>query len=102
MVVLFYAVAVFVSFLAGLLVMARLSYEDLRPVAFVVNIAGSVLVALALVVNLARDEPLLSIAAALLIALALRLLWGRASRPPGANRGELPGPRRPAPGYVSP
>src|SRR5438552_1453514 len=61
--VLFYAVAVFVSFLAGLCAMARFSLRDGRPGLALLNIVAAVAVAFTLVVNLARGYPLLSLAA---------------------------------------
>src|SRR5215469_1815318 len=81
--VLVYAVAVFVSFLAGLTAMARFSLRDRRPGLAVVNVAGAVAVAFTLVVNLARGYPLLSMAATAVIAATLYTLWVRAGRPAG-------------------
>jgi hypothetical protein len=79
--VLFYAVAVFVSFLAGLLAMARFSIRDRRLGLAAVNVAGAIAVAFTLLVNLARGYPLLSMAATVAIAGALYALWARAGRP---------------------
>src|SRR5262249_24859613 len=87
--VLFYAVAVFVSFLAGLTAMTRFSLRDRRPVLAAVNALGAVSVAFTLVVNLGRGYPLLSLAATGLIALALYLAWQRAGRPSGVEQVEL-------------
>lgn len=84
--VLFYAVAVFVSFLAGLLAMARFSLQDQRLGLAAVNIAGTVAVSFTLVVNLARGYPLLSIAATTAIAGVLYALWARAGRPAGIEQ----------------
>jgi hypothetical protein len=81
--VLVYAVAVFVSFLAGLTAMARFSLRDRRPGLAAVNIAGAATVAFTLLVNLARGYPLLSIAATAAIAASLYTLWVRAGRPAG-------------------
>ena len=86
--VLFYAVAVFVSFLAGLAAMARFSICDRRWSLAAINIAGAVAVAFTLVVNLGRGYPLLSIAATGTIALALYTLWVRAGRPSGVEQVE--------------
>jgi hypothetical protein len=83
--VLFYAVAVFVSFLAGLTAMARFSLRDGRYVLAGVNALGAVSVAFTLVVNLARGYPLLSLAATLLIAGGLYAIWRRAGRPTGVE-----------------
>ena len=73
--VLFYAVAVFVSFLAGLAAMARFSLRDGRRGLFAINLVGAVAVAFTLVVNLGRGYPLLSLAATVLIAGVLYVLW---------------------------
>jgi hypothetical protein len=86
--VLFYAVAVFVSFLAGLAAMARFSLRDHRPGLAAVNILGAAAVAFTLLVNLARGYPLLSIAATAAIAATLYALWARAGRPAGVEEVE--------------
>jgi hypothetical protein len=86
--VLFYAVAVFVSFLAGLAAMARFSLRDRRPGLAAVNIAGAVAVTFTLLVNLARGYPLLSIAATAAIAATLYALWAKAGRPAGVEEVE--------------
>lgn len=79
--VLFYAVAVFLSFLIGLLAMARLSRG--KPWSLAVNLLGAVVVGFTLVMNLARGLPILSLAVALFIAGGLYVLWVRAGRPRG-------------------
>ncbi len=79
--VLFYAVAVFISFLAGLAAMARFSHQERRTGALVGNLVGVVVVTLVLVVNLARGYPLVSLIASLLIAGALYRAWVAAGRP---------------------
>lgn len=84
--VLFYAVAVFVSFLAGLLAMARFSLRDRRLGLAAVNIVGAIAVAFTLLVNLARGYPLLSIAATAAIAGTLYTLWAKAGRPAGIEQ----------------
>ncbi len=86
--VLVYAVAVFVSFLAGLTAMARFSLRDGRPGLALVNVAGAVAVAFTLVVNLARGYPLLSLAAMLAIAGLLYGAWVRTGRPTGVEEVE--------------
>jgi hypothetical protein len=83
--VLVYAVAVFVSFLAGLTAMARFSLRDRRPALAAVNIAGAAAVAFTLLVNLARGYPLLSMAATAALAAILYTLWVRAGRPAGVQ-----------------
>jgi len=86
--VLFYAVAVFVSFLAGLAAMTRFSLRERRPALAVLNAGGALAVAFTLVVSLGRGYPLLSLAATALIALGLYGLWRRAGRPSGIEEVE--------------
>jgi hypothetical protein len=81
--VLFYAVSVFLSFLAGLVAMARFARHDHRMGQLVLNSVGAVVVAFTLAVNLARGLPMVSLAAALLVAGALYRTWVRAGRPGG-------------------
>jgi hypothetical protein len=83
--VLFYAVAVFVSFLAGLAAIARFSRREGRTLLAAVNVLGAVAVAFTLAVNLARGYPLLSLVAMLAIAAGLHQLWVRAGRPAGVE-----------------
>ncbi|MET3769117.1 hypothetical protein ABIB15_001805 [Marisediminicola sp. UYEF4] len=83
--VLFYAVAVFISFLAGLAAMARFSKQDGRRGYFVLNVFGAVVVGFTLIANLARGYPLVSLAATLLIAGALFGMWVRVGRPRGVR-----------------
>jgi hypothetical protein len=86
--VLFYAVAVFVSFLAGLAAMARFSLRGGRRGLAAINMAGAVAVAFTLVVNLGRGYPLLSLLATGLIAGVLYALWVRSGRPTGVEQVE--------------
>ncbi|WP_072690313.1 APC family permease [Rhodococcus marinonascens] len=81
--VLYYAVAVFISFLMGLLAMARFSHQDAETGWLVVNMFGAAVVGFTLVVNLARGRPLVSLAASLLLAAALYITWVRQGRPRG-------------------
>jgi lysylphosphatidylglycerol synthetase-like protein (DUF2156 family) len=81
--VLVYAVAVFVSFLAGLLAMARFSRRQGARVLLAINLVAAVVVAFTLVVNLARGYPLISIAGTVLIGGFLHYRWARAGRPRG-------------------
>jgi hypothetical protein len=81
--VLVYAVAVFVSFLAGLLAMARFSRRQRSWWLFAINVIAAVVVAFTLVVNLARGYPLISIAGTVLIGGFLWRRWVRAGRPRG-------------------
>ncbi len=84
--VLFYAVAVFMSFLAGLLAMLKFSYAEHRRWSLALNGVGAVLVAFTLTVNLLRGYPMVSLAAALLIAVTFHRLWVRAGRPRGVSQ----------------
>ena len=83
--VLFYAVAVFLSFLAGLLAMAKFSREEGKRGSFVLNAIGALVVAFTLVANLSRGYPLVSLAIALLVAGTLYAMWVRAGRPAGVR-----------------
>ena len=84
--VLFYAVAVFLSFLAGLLAMLKFSWQERRRRWVVVNGLGTALVGFTLVINLLRGYPLVSFAAALIIAGTFYWLWVRAGRPRGVSQ----------------
>jgi hypothetical protein len=81
--VLVYAVAVFVSFLAGLLAMARFSRRRNARLLTATNLLGAVVVAFTLIVNLARGYPLLAIGGTVLVAAFLYWRWVRAGRPRG-------------------
>jgi len=81
--VLFYAVSVFMSFLAGLLAMAVFSARAGDRPHLALNVVGALAVAFTLAVNLARGEPIASMAAALVVAALLHRLWIRAGRPGG-------------------
>ncbi len=83
-----YAVAVFVSFLAGLLAMARFSHRQRAWPLVVTNVVGAVAVAFTLVVNLRRGYPLLSLAGTALIAGFLYWRWIRLGRPAGLSEVE--------------
>jgi len=87
--VLFYAVAVFLSFLAGMLAMTRLSYRARQPATLAVNATGALVVGFTLAVNLARGAPLASMAATGLIALILHRLWVRSGRPSGTQQASV-------------
>jgi Amino acid permease len=81
--VLVYAVAVFVSFLAGLLAMASFSRRRGARLLTATNLLGAAAVAFTLAVNLARGYPLLAIAGTALVAAVLYARWARAGRPRG-------------------
>jgi Amino acid permease len=83
--VLVYAVAVFVSFLAGLLAMARFSHRRGARALTAMNLIGAATVAFTLVVNLARGYPLLAIGGTVLVAAGLYWRWVRAGRPRGID-----------------
>ena len=81
--VLVYAVAVFVSFFAGLLAMARFSHRRGSRLLTATNALGAVVVAFTLVVNLARGYPLLAIGGTGIVAGVLYWRWVKAGRPRG-------------------
>ncbi|MER5208967.1 amino acid permease [Streptomyces sp. NPDC002825] len=81
--VLFYAVAVFVSFLVGLLAMTRFARAERKPALAWLNGTAAAAVAFTLVVNLLRGWPVLSLVATMLIAGAFYVRWVRAGRPSG-------------------
>jgi hypothetical protein len=86
--VLFYAVAVFLAFLSGLLAMMRFFRAEGRHTLLATSALGALAVAVTLAVNLARVDPIASLVAALAIALALYALWARAGRPRGVSEAE--------------
>jgi amino acid transporter len=81
--VLVYAVAVFVSFLAGLLAMAHFSRRQGASWLLSINLIAAVVVAFTLAVNLARGYPLISIAGTILVAGVLQYRWVKAGKPRG-------------------
>lgn len=85
-IVLFYAVAVFVSFLYGLLAMAVFSYREGKRRSFAINATGALIVSFVLVINAVRGLPLVSLVASLMIALCLYLLWVKSGRPRGVSK----------------
>jgi hypothetical protein len=86
--VLFYAVAVFVSFLFGLLAMSTFSRREGRRWLLAVNVVSLGAVILTLAVNLRRGYPLASLAAATITAGLMYLMWVRAGRPSGVSEAE--------------
>jgi amino acid permease-like protein len=86
--VLFYAVAVFLAFLSGLLAMSRFFRTERRRKLLAASTLGAGAVALTLALNLARGYPIASLAAAAAIAGALWRLWVRAGRPGGVSDAE--------------
>lgn len=81
--VLFYAVSVFISFLVGLIAMARFSYQEARWKPFAMNVVGAVVVVFTLAADISRGKPIASVAVSMLIAFALYILWARAGKPRG-------------------
>jgi hypothetical protein len=81
--VLVYAVAVFVSFFAGLLAMARFCHRRGSRLLAGTNLLGAIAVLFTLAVNLARGYPLLALGGTVLVAAVLYWRWVRAGRPRG-------------------
>ncbi|MEW1820872.1 hypothetical protein AB0323_08795 [Arthrobacter sp. NPDC080031] len=81
--VLFYAVAVFLSFLGGLVSMALLARKERQPGVFILNTVGALVVAFTLVANLSRGFPVVSLVAAVAVAGLLYRAWTKAGRPRG-------------------
>ncbi len=81
--VLFYAVAVFVAFLCGLLSMVRFFRAERRYRLMITSTVGAVAVAVTLAVDVARGYPMVSLFVALLVAGVLHAQWVRAGRPDG-------------------
>ncbi len=86
--VLFYAVAVFLAFLSGLLAMSRFFRAEGRRRLLTASVLGAGAVTLTLGLNLARGYPIASLAAALAIAAGLWRVWIRAGRPSGVTEAE--------------
>ncbi len=86
--VLFYAVAVFLAFLSGLLGMARFLARERRWLLCALSATGAASVIVTLAVNLERGYPIASLAAAAAIGLLLHRLWVRAGRPRGVGEAE--------------
>jgi hypothetical protein len=83
---LFYAVSVFLSFLAGLIAMAVFSHHERKRTMLAINTIATIGVAFTLAVNLTRGKPIWSLAAALAIAGYLYARWVRAGRPGGIRK----------------
>jgi hypothetical protein len=86
--VLFYAVAVFLAFLCGLLSMTRFFRRDGRLVLAVVSVLGAAAVVVTLGVNLGRGYPVASLAAAVAIAGILYARWVQTGRRRGVSEAE--------------
>ncbi|MDJ0349701.1 hypothetical protein [Cryobacterium sp. PH29-G1] len=83
--VLYYAVAVFLSFLGGLLAMAKFSFHSRRSASLVLNLVGAVVVLFTLIMNLSRGLPLISLGAALAVSAILHQIWVHSGRPEGVR-----------------
>lgn len=82
--VLFYAVAVFVSFLMGLIAMATFAWRDREWGWLVINCLGALAVLFTLIANLTRPAAIGSLGATFLVAGGLYYAWVKAGRPTGA------------------
>jgi hypothetical protein len=71
------------SFLVGLLAMAKFERREHRLGSMAMSVTGAILVAFTLLVNLSRGDPIASLAAASLIAAVLYWSWVRSGRPRG-------------------
>lgn len=87
--VLYYAVAVFVSFLLGLLAMARFSWREGNVRHVIVNAFGAIVVLFTIAVNLRRGYPVASLAASVGIGGVFAWLWVRQGRPRGIAQVEI-------------
>ncbi|MFC6129377.1 amino acid permease [Mycolicibacterium llatzerense] len=86
--VLYYAVSVFLSFLAGLVAMAYFSYHEHNRGHLILNGTGVIVVFFVLVINLGRGYPVVSLVATVLVAAVLWRLWIKAGRPRGIREVE--------------
>jgi hypothetical protein len=82
----FYAAAVFASFFGALLASTVLNGRERRPLATAVAAAGTLAVAMILVLNLRRLDPVVSLGAAGLVSLYLWRAWVARGRPGGVAR----------------
>ncbi len=83
--VLFYAVAVFLSFLGGLIAMAAFAHRAGHHLLIAINLIGAGTIAFVLLLNLTRGYPLVSLGASLLVSALLYARWVRAGRPSGVS-----------------
>jgi amino acid transporter len=99
--VLFYAVAVFISFLFGLLAMARFSRRDGETRHVAINLVGAGVVLFTIAVNLERLYPIASLAASIAIGGLFYRLWVRQGRPRGIAQVEAESERELGEGSAS-
>jgi hypothetical protein len=83
--VLFYAVAVFVSFLMGLLAMATFAWRERRIGWVILNAVAAAAVAFTLIANSLRVAAMGSLVATSVVGGGLYLAWVKAGRPRGAS-----------------
>jgi hypothetical protein len=81
----YYAVAVFASFLGALVAAAVLAARDGRRAAMAVDVAGAIIVAFVLALNVGRLDGIVSLAAAGAVSLLVWRAWVRAGRPGGVT-----------------
>ncbi len=86
--VLFYAVAVFISFLSGLVAMTRFSRREGDRLHVAISAIGAALVLFTLAVNLRRIYPIASLGASLAIGGLFLWMWIRQGRPRGIAMAE--------------
>jgi hypothetical protein len=79
--VIFYAVAVFISFLSGLAAMLRLALKDGKMLLVILNGISVLAVSTTLVVSMLRGWPILSVMAVAVVAAGLYWMWVSAGRP---------------------
>lgn len=81
----FYAVSVFASFLGALVGAARLSGRDGNHGELALNLAGIAVVSFVLALNVIRLDGLIALVASGLVSLYLYMSWVRRGRPGGAG-----------------
>src|SRR2546428_12805842 len=94
--VLFYAVAVFVAFLCGLLAMASFFRAEGRRLLLAASALAAATVTVTLAVDLARGYPNVSLLAARPLAATPPTLLGRAGGPSGGPDAQRPAETAPA------
>ena len=85
----YYAVSVFAGFLGATLGCARLSHRDGRTGELAVNIAGAIVVAFVLALNVARPAGVIVLTVAGIAAGYLYVIWLRRGRPSGVAEVEV-------------
>jgi hypothetical protein len=87
--VLFYAVAVFISFLSGLVAMTWFSRQEGNRLHATVNMIGAAIVVFTIGVNILRGYPLASLLASVAIGAFFYRLWVAQGRPRGIAQIEV-------------